>query len=316
MILMILLSAIFGRICTTPIANVWLGPIGSVTPLRQYHVQDGSGGYRYSFTGPHHAKSESSSNGITRGGYSYIDSNGILQTVTYTADDENGFRVSASNLPQPPKNDVRAIQDKPQAKKKSRSEELQESRLTDRSNYQSNILSYEILPPYFSFANHDTRNLAVREIAQNPNNPFLLSKSEAERIEVPKPDPSLSKILPSSTISSSPSSSIRSDRQRKNEEQSSVDTIQTPVTVPAPYVLPVLPYRLLHSALHHTQDSLGQYDYSYTGDSSAKTESRSLDGTTRGAYSYIDPNGLLQQVHYVADHNGFRVMATNLPQAK
>lgn len=151
---------------------------------------------------------------------------------------------------------------------------------------------------------------------QSPNNPFFLSKSEAERIEVPKPDPSLSKILPSTTISSSPSSSIRSDRQRKNEGQSSVDTIQTPVTVPAPYVLPVLPYRLLHSALHHTQDSLGQYDYSYTGDSSAKTESRSLDGTTRGAYSYIDPNGLLQQVHYVADHNGFRVMATNLPQAK
>lgn len=67
---MILLSAIFGRICTTPIANVWLGPIGSLTPLRQYHVQDGSGGYRYSFTGPHHAKSESSSNGITQGGKS------------------------------------------------------------------------------------------------------------------------------------------------------------------------------------------------------------------------------------------------------
>lgn len=101
---------------------------------------------------------------FARLGYSYIDSNGILQTVTYTADDENGFRVSASNLPQPPKNDVRSIQDKPQAKK-SRSEELQESQLTDRSNYQSNILSYEILPPYFSFANHGTRNLAVSEIA-------------------------------------------------------------------------------------------------------------------------------------------------------
>lgn len=95
-----------------------------------------------------------------------------------------------------------------------------------------------------------------------------------------------------------------------------LDTIQRPVTLPSPYVLPVLPYRLLHSSLHHTQDSLGQYDYTYTGDSSAKTESRSLDGTTRGAYSYIDPNGVLQQVHYVADHNGFRVMATNLPEAK
>lgn len=88
------------------------------------------------------------------------------------------------------------------------------------------------------------------------------------------------------------------------------------VAIPAPFVLPVMPYRLLHSSLHHTQDSLGQYDYTYTGDSSAKTESRSLDGTTRGAYSYIDPNGILQQVHYVADHNGFRVMATNLPEAK
>lgn len=96
----------------------------------------------------------------------------------------------------------------------------------------------------------------------------------------------------------------------------SFNSVQRPTTVPGSYVLPVVPYRLLHSALRHTQDSLGQYDYAYVGDSSAKTESRSLDGTTKGAYSYIDPNGILQQVHYVADHNGFRVLATNLPEAK
>lgn len=140
---------------------------------------------------------------------------------------------------------------------------------------------------------------------------------------MPKPDPNLSKISPPATISTS-SSSSRSGQQQKDQENPSqlgklvpLDTIQRPVTLPAPYVLPVLPlHRLLHSSLHHTQDSLGRYDYTYTGDSSAKTESRSLDGTTRGAYSYIDPNGVLQQVHYVADHNGFRVMATNLPEAK
>lgn len=140
---------------------------------------------------------------------------------------------------------------------------------------------------------------------------------------MPKPDPNLSKISSLATISTS-SSSSQSDQQQKVQgnplqvgKLAALDTIQRPaLTLPAPYVLPVLPYRLLHSSLHHTQDSLGQYDYTYTGDSSAKTESRSLDGTTRGAYSYIDPNGVLQQVHYVADHNGFRVMATNLPEAK
>jgi len=170
---------------------------------------------------------------------------------------------------------------------------------------------------------------------QSTNNPFLLSRSEAERINVPKPDPSLLKVSPTSsgpitTIASSLSTPtlLRENTLLKDDEQTSnqnalhlgklmpLANIQKRVALPAPYVLPVLPYRFLHSSLHHTQDSLGQYDYSYTGDSSAKTESRSLDGTTRGAYSYIDPNGILQQVHYVADHNGFRVLATNLPEAK
>ena len=161
----------------------------------------------------------------------------------------------------------------------------------------------------------------------------MLSRSEAERINVPKPDPSLSKVSPTSsgptTIASSLpiTTSLRENTLLKDNERTSnqnalhlgkllpLSNIQKRVALPASYVFPV-PYKFLHSSLHHTQDSLGQYDYSYTGDSSAKTESRSLDGTTRGAYSYIDPNGILQQVHYIADHNGFRVMATNLPEAK
>ncbi|XP_076630451.1 cuticular protein 16 [Colletes latitarsis] len=331
MILRILFGCFLGQSLAAPIANVWLSPLGSLTPLRQFHIQDGSGGYHYSFTGPHHAKSESSLNGITQGGYSYIDANGILQTVSYTADDENGFRVSASNLPQPPKNDLQTIQDTPEVAlaKKNHLEELQKSQLRDQSNYQSNILSYKILPSYFSFAQlrkDDEKNLAVREIA-TAKNPFLLTRSEAEKIEVPKPDASLSKISQSPALSSQLSSQASSQTdQQENEGLAgnslqignlvSLGSVQRPTTVPGSYVLPVVPYRLLHSALHHTQDSLGRYDYTYAGDSSAKTESRSLDGTTRGAYSYIDPNGVLQQVHYVADHNGFRVLATNLPEAK
>ena len=39
--------------------------------------------------------------GIVRGTYSYVDANGILQTVNYISDAE-GFKVAATNLPRAP----------------------------------------------------------------------------------------------------------------------------------------------------------------------------------------------------------------------
>lgn len=67
---------------------------------------------------------------------------------------------------------------------------------------------------------------------------------------------------------------------------------------------------------YHSQDGLGQYAYGYNGDLSSKVESKSLDGVTRGSYSYIDADGRLQTVEYTADSvNGFRAAATNLPKA-
>ncbi|XP_050334716.1 uncharacterized protein LOC126762199 [Bactrocera neohumeralis] len=66
---------------------------------------------------------------------------------------------------------------------------------------------------------------------------------------------------------------------------------------------------------YHTQDGLGQYAYGYAEPHSTKQEVRSLDGITRGSYSYRDATGKLQTVDYTADDNGFRVAATNLPIA-
>lgn len=65
---------------------------------------------------------------------------------------------------------------------------------------------------------------------------------------------------------------------------------------------------------YHTQDELGQYAYGYTDPLSTKQEVRSLDGVTRGSYSYRDPEGILQTVDYTADDTGFHVSATNLPK--
>ena len=91
--------------------------------------------------------------------------------------------MSASNLPQPPKNDLQTIHDTPEvaAAKKTHLNELQKSQFRDQSNYQSNILSYKILPSYFSFAqltNDDEKNLAVREVAVSAY--FIHPKTRSE----------------------------------------------------------------------------------------------------------------------------------------
>ncbi|XP_050092550.1 pupal cuticle protein-like [Anopheles aquasalis] len=70
------------------------------------------------------------------------------------------------------------------------------------------------------------------------------------------------------------------------------------------------------SSQYHAQDELGQYSYGYSGGLSAKAESKSFDGITRGSYSYLDAENKLQTVAYTADAlNGFRVAASNLPVA-
>ncbi|XP_014602767.1 PREDICTED: uncharacterized protein LOC106786171 [Polistes canadensis] len=63
------------------------------------------------------------------------------------------------------------------------------------------------------------------------------------------------------------------------------------------------------------QDSLGQYSFGYSTLNSARSEVKTVDGAIHGVYSYIDDNGMIQSTEYVADNDGFRVVATNLPQA-
>ncbi|XP_050453282.1 uncharacterized protein LOC126852489 [Cataglyphis hispanica] len=65
--------------------------------------QDSLGQYSFGYSAPGSARSEvRTSNGATRGTYSYVDETGVIQTAQYVADGENGFRVYATNLPQAP----------------------------------------------------------------------------------------------------------------------------------------------------------------------------------------------------------------------
>merc|ERR1712073_289148 len=64
---------------------------------------------------------------------------------------------------------------------------------------------------------------------------------------------------------------------------------------------------------YHAQDDFGQYSFGYSDGNSVKQEVKTADGVIRGAYSYVDSDGIVQTVNYIADGLGFRVGDTNLP---
>lgn len=66
----------------------------------QYISQDNHGSYAYGYSDPNSQKHESrSADGVTHGGYSYVDGHGHIQSVKYTADPVHGFQVAGTNLP-------------------------------------------------------------------------------------------------------------------------------------------------------------------------------------------------------------------------
>merc|ERR1712123_224321 len=85
---------------------------------------------------------------------------------------------------------------------------------------------------------------------------------------------------------------------------------------PLPFAPAPLPIPSTPSSQFHAQDEFGQFSFGYENINSAKTETRDAFGVTRGSYQYVDANGILQTVNYIADPvNGFRVAGTNIPVA-
>ncbi|CAL7942017.1 unnamed protein product [Xylocopa violacea] len=77
------------------------GLANPATPLLAY--QDTRGQYSFGYSDPGSSRSEiRTSNGETRGTYSYKDDAGVVQIVHYVADGKNGFQIVATNLPEAP----------------------------------------------------------------------------------------------------------------------------------------------------------------------------------------------------------------------
>lgn len=233
--------------------TVGITPNSAPVHSQYFHEQDKYGQYVYGYASGLHAKDEiKTADGVTRGGYSYIDANGILQTVQYISDPVNGFRVSATNIPR----------------------DLPEVALAKVQHYQA-------------YQNIKAEHAYIAAV-QRANSPVALSPLPLQN----------SVVVPISASHVAP-------------------VVHAPQVAPVAYLPQAVNYIPLPvSSQYHSQDNYGQYSYGYAGPLSSKTETKTADGVTRGGYSYIDANGILQSVQYVSDPvNGFRVKATNLPEA-
>ena len=69
--------------------------------LSQSHAQDELGQYEFGYNAGTSARKElKTADGVVRGSYSYVDSYGIPQKVSYVAD-ALGFRTVGTNIPVP-----------------------------------------------------------------------------------------------------------------------------------------------------------------------------------------------------------------------
>merc|ERR1719151_445333 len=75
-------------------------------------------------------------------------------------------------------------------------------------------------------------------------------------------------------------------------------TAPAPVVHSAPVVQAAAPVHVAPAAVqgsqYHAQDDAGQYSFGYNDGSSVKQEIKTADGVVRGAYSYVDSDGIVQ----------------------
>merc|ERR1712106_469741 len=268
--------------------------------------------------------------GVVRGAYRYIDTNGVVQTVEYIAD-AAGFRVAGTNLPVASAALPVAVQDTPEvaAAKQAHFEAVAAAIQPEDESYEGynaaplpvvsapvvdNTITFPEVAPYVAveapeqIAVVDT-SAPISDVASIPafeNLPPVATYSQQIYYGAAAAPAIISYAqAPVAVVNTVPVAAASVP----------VTYVQAPVAVQAPVVAaaPVVVAAATEGSQYHSQDDAGQYSYGYSDPNSVKQEVRTADGVIRGAYSYVDSNGLVQTVNYIADALGFRVGATNLP---
>jgi len=277
-----------------------------VPPSSQFHAQDELGQFSFGYQNINSARTESKDAfGVTRGSYQYVDANNVVQTVHYTADDINGFRVAATNVPVAPAAAPLGLPVAPEIP-----------------------VSAPLIAPVAvvetpEVAAARAEHLAAHERAKAEAGTVVASterkKRDAEPIEALYGVPAAPVLVPRN-LNIGVTRVVPPFVAPQPIAVPSPFLPPQPVAVPQPFAAPVpapvVPVVVPPSSQFHAQDELGQFSFGYQNINSARTESKDAFGVTRGSYQYVDANNVVQTVHYTADDiNGFRVAATNVPVA-
>jgi len=260
----------------------------------QHHAQDELGQYEYGFNTGNSAKHElKTADGVTRGSYSYVDANGILQTTNYISDDVFGFRVAATNLPQ----HVVPSEHAPVAPVQLQA--VAPAAPVANAEPVAEVKTADVLPVVpATVASAPAPHVVAPTVAYSYL-PYALNYGYRAAL----PQVVANYAVPSSPVVQQP--------------------VQTPVQVATPNIVAapapstqtvVLTPAVPTTHQFHAQDELGQYQFGYTEPQASRIETKTADGVVTGRYNYVDSNGLVQTVEYIADALGFRVAGTNIPQ--
>ncbi|KAJ8868699.1 hypothetical protein PR048_030238 [Dryococelus australis] len=362
----------------------------------QYHAQDELGQYSYGYSGDTSAKHETRTlDGITQGGYSYLDANGLVQSASYVSDPVNGFRVAATNLPVGPSAPApavvapAAIVAAPAAYAVHAAPvavagaplpvaDTPEVAAAKLAHYQAHAAAAHghLLGRkrrsigHLGVAGHGIVAAPAAAVYAGPARSFGYSTVAAHAAPA---FASYAAAAPGAiaTYAAAPAAAAVYAAPARSFGYSTVAAHAAPavyaaapaaistyaaggpaavvaaparsfaystvaaaplatsgfagplaahgyaasVAAPLAAAHVAAPIAVAGSNQYQAQDALGQYSYGYADGNSVKHESRAYDGSTHGAYSYVDGHGLVQSVKYHADALGFRAVGTNIPVA-
>ncbi|KAK8723166.1 hypothetical protein OTU49_011874 [Cherax quadricarinatus] len=296
----------------------------------QYHSQDELGQYAYGYVGDASTAHEVRTlDGAVRGSYTYVDSDGELQTASYVAD-RNGFRVKASNLPQAPLAPPPAAVSLPEPVKPTPEvlaataahlrafAEVKASRIKRAATVTTQPPSAKVTtvkhtdnikvdPVHVPASVNNTDNIKVN----SDHVPASVNNTDNVKMDPVH--------VPASANANASNNTKLSDYAKANVEvEESIIQMPFPASLP---VAPAFPVPLTEAApsyvppQFHALEELGEYKYGYDGGPSRKHEVHIPGGVTRGSYSYIDSDGEVQTVSYIADDDlGFRVLGNSLDE--
>jgi len=316
---------------------VEVAPVVEAAPLSsQYHSQDDIGQYSYGYTDVNSAKQEvKTADGIVRGSYSYVDTDGVVQTVNYIAD-ALGYRVGATNLPvHHVEADVAAapvvaaaapveVADAPVM-----APQVSYSHLPYASNYEYNLAPAAHGATVSGAAHGATVSHAAHGVSAATHGVSGAAHGAtvshaAHGVSAATHGATVSHAAHGATVSAAHGATVSGAAHGVSAAThgatvsvaahgASAATHGATVSGAAVPVVTSVAAAGEVGSQFHSQDDLGQYNYGYSNSAGTKSEVKTADGVTRGSYSYMDANGVLQTVNYISDAMGFRVAATNLP---